>query len=157
MRLFSVTVLSCIAAFSLLALHSFAAEGELDALRANVPLLEEPTPEPLYRVEDRSLRPVREYPMQPPTIPHRIDNYQVDLNANRCMACHARTRVGETQAIMVSVTHYMDREGNFLGDLSPRRYFCTQCHVPQTDAPSRVGNTFVDMSDLIRGSRQRSE
>lgn len=148
-----VTVLSCLGAFLLLAFHSFAAEGELDALRANVPLLEEPVPEPLYRVEDRSLRQVREYPMQPPTIPHRIENYQVDLNANRCMACHGRTRVGETQAIMVSVTHYMDREGNFLGELSPRRYFCTQCHVPQTDAPLRVDNTFVDMSELIRGSR----
>ncbi|MCE8035547.1 MAG: nitrate reductase cytochrome c-type subunit [Halomonas sp.] len=152
-----VTILSCLAAFMLPTLQGLAAEGELDPLRANAPLLEEREPEPLYGVEDRSLRPVREYPMQPPTIPHRIDNYQVDLNANRCMACHARTRVGETQAIMVSVTHYMDREGNFLGDLSPRRYFCTQCHVPQTDAPSRVGNTFVDMSDLIRGSRQRSE
>ncbi|QHC51667.1 nitrate reductase cytochrome c-type subunit [Billgrantia tianxiuensis] len=131
--------------------------GRTRSAACQCPLLEEREPEPLYGVEDRSLRPVREYPMQPPTIPHRIDNYQVDLNANRCMACHARTRVGETQAIMVSVTHYMDREGNFLGDLSPRRYFCTQCHVPQTDAPSRVGNTFVDMSDLIRGSRQRSE
>lgn len=148
-----VTVLLCLGACLLLAGHSYAAEGELDALRANVPLLEEPVPEPLYRVEDRSLRQVREYPMQPPTIPHRIDNYQVDLNANRCMACHGRTRVGETQAIMVSVTHYMDREGNFLGELSPRRYFCTQCHVPQTDAPLRVDNTFVDMSELIRGSR----
>jgi len=148
-----VTILSCLSVFWLLPFHSFAAEGELDALRANVPLLEEPEPEPLYRVEDRSLRQVREYPMQPPTIPHRIENYQVDLNANRCMACHGRTRVGETQAIMVSVTHYMDREGNFLGELSPRRYFCTQCHVPQTDAPLRVDNTFVDMSELIRGSR----
>ncbi|WP_444679203.1 nitrate reductase cytochrome c-type subunit [Halomonas sp. E19] len=155
MRLLTIVV--CASAFFLLALNSVAAEGELDALRANVPLLQEPTPEPLYQVQDRSRRPAREYPMQPPTIPHRIDNYQVDLNANRCMACHARSRVGETQAIMVSVTHYMDREGNFLGELSPRRYFCMQCHVPQTDAPSRVGNTFVDMDELIRGQRARSE
>ena len=152
-----LTILTCLTAFLLLAMQGLAAEGELDPLRANAPLLQEPTPEPLYRVEDRSLRQVREYPMQPPTIPHRIDNYQVDLNANRCMACHARTRVGETQAIMVSVTHYMDREGNFLGELSPRRYFCTQCHVPQADAPLRVRNTFVDMSDLIRGQRQGND
>ena len=152
MRLISI-ILSCLTAGLLLMSHSAAAEGELDALRGNVPLLEEPEPEPLYRVEERGLRQVREYPMQPPTIPHRIDNYQVDLNANRCMACHGRTRIGETQAIMVSVTHYMDREGNFLGELSPRRYFCTQCHVTQSDAPLRVDNIFVDMSELIRGSR----
>ncbi|MBB3192234.1 nitrate reductase cytochrome c-type subunit [Halomonas cerina] len=127
-----------------------AAEGELDAMRGNVPLLEERTPEPLYDVENEDLRRVRAYPMQPPTIPHKIDNYQVDLNANRCMSCHSRVQVGESQAPMVSVTHYMDRDGNFLADLSPRRYFCNQCHVPQTDAPPVVDNTFVDIVELLR-------
>ncbi|WP_240454099.1 nitrate reductase cytochrome c-type subunit [Halomonas sp. NO4] len=129
-----------------------AAEGELDAMRGNMPLLEERTPEPLYPVENRDIRRVRAYPMQPPTIPHKIDNYQVDLNANRCMSCHSRVQVGESQAPMVSVTHYMDRDGNFLADLSPRRYFCNQCHVPQTDASPVVDNTFVDIIDIIRQS-----
>ena len=26
--------------------------------------------------------------------------------------------------------------------MSPRRYFCNQCHVPQSDAKPLVGNTF---------------
>ncbi|QOR40381.1 nitrate reductase cytochrome c-type subunit [Billgrantia diversa] len=138
-------------------LGALAQEGKLDALRGNVPLLEERTPEPLYDVENDDLRRSRAYPMQPPTIPHKIDNYQVDLNANRCMSCHSRQRVGETQAPMISVTHYMDRDGNFLAELSPRRYFCSQCHVPQTDAPLAVENTFVDVVEMLRQRRETQE
>jgi cytochrome c-type protein NapB len=40
------------------------------------------------------------------------------------------------------VTHFRDREGQELDNVSPRRYFCTQCHVPQTDAKPLVDNTF---------------
>lgn len=139
-----------------LSMTAFAQEGDLDALRGNVPLLEERTPEPLYPVENTDLRRIRAYPMQPPTIPHKIDNYQVDLNANRCMSCHSRLQVGESQAPMVSVTHYMDRDGNFLAELSPRRYFCTQCHAPQTTAPLAVENEFLDINEIIRGGPQNN-
>jgi cytochrome c-type protein NapB len=49
---------------------------------------------------------------------------------------------------MISITHYMTREGQMLADVSPRRYFCTQCHVPQADTPALIENTFTDMSEL---------
>lgn len=101
-------------------------------------------------VENRDIRRKRNYPMQPPTIPHKIDGYQVDFNANRCVACHGRRNTQDSQAPMVSVTHYQDRDGNFLADISPRRYFCKQCHVVQTETPALVGNEFVDMDDLLR-------
>lgn len=140
-----------------ISLGVLAQEGELDALRGHVPLLEERTPEPLYDVVNDDQRRVRAYPMQPPTIPHKIDNYQVDLNANRCMSCHSRQRVGDTQAPMISVTHYMDRDGNFLAELSPRRYFCNQCHVPQTEAPLAVENRFVDIAEILRQPRETEE
>jgi cytochrome c-type protein NapB len=45
---------------------------------------------------------------------------------------------------MVSVTHYQDREGTMRNEISPRRYFCTQCHVVQTDAKVPVKNDFRD-------------
>jgi cytochrome c-type protein NapB len=50
---------------------------------------------------------------------------------------------------MISVTHYMDREGNFLAELSPRRYFCLQCHVPQAELKPLVGNRFVDVDTML--------
>jgi cytochrome c-type protein NapB len=87
--------------------------------------------------------------MQPPTIPHKIDSYRIDLNSNKCLSCHSRRRVEESQAVMISVTHYMDRDGNFLAEVSPRRYFCEQCHVIQTDAVPLVDNTFQDVDELL--------
>jgi cytochrome c-type protein NapB len=50
---------------------------------------------------------------------------------------------------MLSVTHFMDREGQVLASVSPRRYFCTQCHVPQFAAKPPVANDFVDVDSLI--------
>ena len=49
---------------------------------------------------------------------------------------------------MISITHFMTREGQMLADVSPRRYFCTACHVPQADVAPLVENDFVDMIDL---------
>lgn len=109
-------------------------EGDDLATLRHFALNGEPEPPVMSKTINNDRIPARSYPMQPPIIPHKIDNYQVDLNVNKCMACHARSRVEETQARMISVTHYMDRDGNFLAELSPRRYFCQQCHVVQTDA-----------------------
>ena len=120
----------------------------------STPVTEEAQPAPMANVENKDLRRKRAYPMQPPTIPHKIDNYQVDLNTNKCMSCHSRHRVEESQAPMVSVTHYMDREGNFLAELSPRRYFCEQCHVVQTDAKLLMENEFRDVDEMIRRKGQ---
>ena len=118
--------------------------GLVHAIRGAVPLTAESTPPPLPKNVNDDQRKTRNYPMQPPLIPHQIDNYQVDLRFNKCMDCHGRARVQESGAPMVSVTHFQDRDGNMLGEISPRRYFCTGCHVAQTDARVPVKNTFVD-------------
>jgi cytochrome c-type protein NapB len=127
-----------------------AGAAPYDSMRGQVPVNREPEAPRMATVENRDLRRQRNYPMQPPTIPHKIDDYQVDLNTNKCLSCHSRRRVDESQAPMVSVTHYMDRDGNFLAEVSPRRYFCEQCHVPQTDARPLVDNTFEDVDTLLR-------
>lgn len=103
-------------------------------------------PLPKWVVDD--LRKMRNYPDQPPIIPHSIEGYELSVNANRCLSCHKRELTEGSGAPMISVTHYMTREGQMLADVSPRRYFCTACHVPQADARPLVGNTFKDMSEL---------
>ncbi|GIU14329.1 nitrate reductase cytochrome c-type subunit [Shewanella sp. MBTL60-007] len=123
----------------------------------DAPLNVEPTPPAMQKVINTDVKEVRNYPMQPPVIPHKIDGYQVNLKVNKCMSCHDRSRTGDSQAPMVSVTHYMDRENNFLATLSPRRYFCTQCHVPQLDAKILVPNEFVDMDQLIKADSNKKE
>jgi len=127
----------------------------VDGLRGPVPIAEEPKPAPLGNPENRDLRRERTYSMQPPTIPHKIDNYQVDLNVNTCLLCHSRGRAPLTQAVAVSVSHYMDRDGNFLAEISPRRYFCQQCHVVQHDVRPRVDNRFEDVDEIIQRAAKR--
>ena len=123
---------------------------ELPTLRYGEPIDQEASPSPIPKVIDDDARSKRNYPMQPPLIPHDTRGYQVDLAVNKCMSCHARKRTEESQAPMISVTHYMDREGNFLAEISPRRYFCNQCHVTQTDSRITVENEFEDMDELLR-------
>lgn len=118
------------------------------------PIMETTPPPPLVNSDNSDIRRVRNYAMQPPVIPHKIDNYQLDRNANRCMFCHARTQTSASGAPMVSITHFQDRQGNHLAELSPRRYFCTQCHVPQADLKPLVDNRFVDVEQLVRGNAQ---
>ena len=104
--------------------------------------------DPIHRWIVDDIRKMRAYPEQPPIIPHSIEGYQLSVNANRCMSCHKREFTEGSGAPMISVTHYMTREGQMLADVSPRRYFCTACHVPQADTTPLVGNTFIDMSEL---------
>jgi nitrate reductase (cytochrome), electron transfer subunit len=121
----------------------------IDALRRGIPLDQEARPLPMPRTENFDIRRKRAYPDQPPTIPHAIDGYQVDKNANRCLLCHSRANAETFQAPMVSVTHFLDRDGQVLGAVSPRRYFCNQCHVVQTDAKPLVPSNFRDVDEII--------
>ncbi|MBD9371111.1 nitrate reductase cytochrome c-type subunit [Rhizobium sp. ARZ01] len=124
-------------------------------VQQTVPQLEGPTPSmatdaaapvPKWVVDDK--RKMRAYPDQPPVIPHSIEGYELSVNANRCLSCHKREFTQDSGAPMISVTHYMTRDGQMLADVSPRRYFCTACHVPQADASPLVKNVFKDMSDM---------
>lgn len=85
----------------------------------------------------------RNYRQQPPLVPHSIDQYQIDMKANRCLSCHDWTVAGERRAPTLSMTHYLDRNGAQLDVVSGTRWFCNQCHVPQADAPELVDNTFA--------------
>ncbi|MCD0420253.1 nitrate reductase cytochrome c-type subunit [Rubrivivax sp. JA1024] len=131
---------------------SLIAEPLSSPLRGTTPL-DEVAPAPLIApLKNSAEREVRNYPEQPPVIPHSTDGYQIDLNSNKCLSCHARARTGESRAPMLSITHFMDREGQFLATVSPRRYFCTQCHVPQHVVRAPVENDFIDIDSLLNAA-----
>ena len=126
------------------------AEDPIATLR-NWVINEEPMPPRMPKVSNSDLRQGRNYPEQPPIIPHSIRGYQIDLNSNKCLTCHSRKATELSQAPMVSVTHFMDRDGQVLASVSPRRFFCTQCHVTQLRVRPLIGNTFIDVDSLITG------
>lgn len=90
----------------------------------------------------------RQYRQQPPVIPHRIRGYKINLRNNKCLTCHSWKNAVHSGATKISLTHFKDRDGNELASVSPRRYFCTQCHVTQKDAKPLVENTFMPVEDL---------
>ena len=92
-------------------------------------------------------RMARNYRQQPPLIPHSVAQYQIDLRTNQCLTCHDWTNAGERNAPTLSMTHYLDRDGNELDHIAGTRYFCNQCHVPQADAPELVENVFQPSSN----------
>ncbi|WP_301951093.1 nitrate reductase cytochrome c-type subunit [Roseovarius sp. EL26] len=138
-----------IPAFIAVSVTAAFAENEVATMRGTTPLDEVGAPQTFPKVINSDIREVRNYPEQPPVIPHKIDNYQIDLKFNKCLDCHSRTAIEVSQAPMVSVTHFMDRDGQFLTSVSPRRYFCTQCHVPQSDSKLLLENTFVDVDEVL--------
>jgi len=120
------------------------------ALRGSTPLNQEGPPPAMTPEQNTSVKEPRNYPEQPPVIPHSTEGYEVSVNANKCLSCHARTRVQESQAPMISITHFFDRDGQVLAAISPRRYFCTQCHVPQHNVKTPIENDFVDIDAILK-------
>ena len=90
----------------------------------------------------------RDFVQQPPLIPHTVKGYNITRNFNKCMDCHAWSRARESGATKVSLTHFRDRDGKELTSVSPRRYFCLQCHVSQSDTKPLVNNTFKPAEGL---------
>ena len=131
-------------AAALLALAAALAWAEplVDAMRGATPILEATQPPRLSNWVNDDNRMPRNFAQQPPVIPHRVDGYQIDKNFNKCLDCHARGKTELSQAIPVSATHYIDRAGKVLPQISTRRYFCMQCHIPQEPVRPLVGNSF---------------
>jgi cytochrome c-type protein NapB len=90
----------------------------------------------------------RAYVQQPPLIPHSIEGYQINKKFNKCLSCHSWKNYKESEATKISTTHFRDRDGIDLANVSASRYFCTQCHVSQRDTSPLVGNTFESVEAL---------
>jgi len=132
----------------LLGLAGLVQATEVRSLRGSSELQQDSLPpEPKPFAKDGE--PIaRDYVQQPPLIPHKITNYRIDRNSNKCMSCHSWTHYREAGATKISQTHFEDRDKNVLANVSARRYFCTQCHVPQAGAEPLVENTFEPVKAL---------
>lgn len=90
----------------------------------------------------------RNYFQQPPLVPHRVREYKITINNNKCLSCHSWKNYQKARATKISQTHFADRDGNAQTTVAARRYFCNQCHVPQVDAKPLVENIFKPVNEL---------
>jgi len=126
---------------SFLASAMVLAADAVKPIRGDTPI-PETNPSQSYRTEKHDQYIPRSHAWQLPVIPHHIKGYQITKNVNTCMTCHSRKAAEQTGARPVGKSHYRDRDGRELPNISTRRYFCLQCHVPQYDAPPLVENEF---------------
>lgn len=131
--------------------HSTAlmAESEsLTSLRGSTPIDEESAFPKIKRINKDGEPIDRNYVQQPPLIPHKIKGYKINLKFNKCLTCHSWANYKQSGATKVSQTHFSDRNNDVLANVAPRRYFCTQCHVPQVNAKPLVENTFSPVNSV---------
>ncbi|MEN8139407.1 MAG: nitrate reductase cytochrome c-type subunit [Bacteroidota bacterium] len=114
--------------------------------------------------EDESTGMDRAFENAPPLIPHTVKGMEdIHMNDNECLLCHMPDKAENENATPIPKSHFMDyrpkitQQGEQLlvdaeenevvqadnaGKLDNSRFFCNQCHVPQTDATLLVGNVF---------------
>ena len=64
----------------------------------------------------------RDYVQQPPLIPHKIDNYRINLKSNKCLSCHSWSNYREAGATMDNICKELP---NHIGvELSFMHFLC---------------------------------
>ncbi|MCK4865043.1 MAG: nitrate reductase cytochrome c-type subunit [Gammaproteobacteria bacterium] len=122
----------------------------VESLRGAHPM-DEPAKAPQVMKWQNDREPItRDYMQQPPLIPHKTKGYRINIKSNKCLTCHSWANYKEAGATKISQTHFNDRENNVLANIAPRRYFCTQCHVPQVNAKPLVENIFNPLQTIKR-------
>jgi nitrate reductase (cytochrome), electron transfer subunit len=66
---------------------ALAAQDLNSSLRGPTPLNDEGPAAPIPQMRNSAEKEMRNYPEQPPVIPHSTDGYQIDLNSNKCLSC----------------------------------------------------------------------
>ena len=130
------------------AISTQASSAEIESLRGSSELDQDSTAPELKKYAKDGEPIARDYVQQPPLSPHKIKGYKVNLKSNKCLSCHSWKNYREAGATKISQTHFEDRDANVLANISARRYFCTQCHVPQVYAAPLVENQFEPITAI---------
>ena len=147
MRTYTASVTALIISVTVWLTPSFAAE-EVKSLRGDGAVDSPSRGAEIMRWQDDKEPIPRDYVQQPPLIPHSVESYRINIKFNKCLTCHSWANYKEAKATKISQTHFEDRDGQVLANVSARRYFCLQCHVPQVDAKPLVENKFVPVQAI---------
>ena len=149
MMIKKISLIVVMSALTGLSMPLLSETTEVSSLRGPIDLEQDSTA-PTMKKYNKDEEPIaRDYVQQPPLVPHKIEGYRVNLKSNKCLSCHSWANYKDKGATKISLTHFTDRDGNDLANVSARRYFCTQCHVPQVDAKPLVENKFKPVKSIM--------
>ena len=88
----------------------------------------------------------RTFAQQPPLIPHAVEKYEpITRDSNDCLDCHISDEFKGNKMPRIGESHFSktikEKDGTPVVDMV--RWQCTNCHVPQMDAPPLVENRFI--------------
>lgn len=127
---------------------AMTANADVQSLRGDASIVDN-SAEPKIQDYVKDQEPLgRDYLQQPPLIPHKTDGYIINVKSNKCLTCHSWKTYRKHNATKISQTHFESRDGAIMSTVSTRRYFCTQCHVPQTSAEPLIENTFEPVESM---------
>ena len=137
-----IILMSMAISVGLFGLSTYAVAEHVTSLRGSI-ALDEDSVAPTMKQYTKDEEPIsRDYLQQPPLIPHKIAEYRITIKHNKCLSCHSWTNYKARGATKISQTHFESRDGAVMSNVSARRYFCNQCHVPQVKAKPLVKNDF---------------
>ncbi len=105
----------------------------------------------------------RAFENAPPMIPHMTEGFfPITKDNNICLTCHMPDKSEAVGSVAIPQSHFTDYRPNLiksgekyvvdaeegevvakkLNKLSPARYNCSQCHVPQANVTVDIKNTF---------------
>jgi nitrate reductase cytochrome c-type subunit len=119
--------LPCLFAGALFAQQIGGPGRDAPRLKGPEPFTRETPAPPMQRQVTDDVRRRRNYPDQPPLIPHSIEGYALDLNANKCLSCRARKFTEQSQAPMDKIARKMQASkevwGHIFGSIDTRDKF----------------------------------
>ncbi|VAW17768.1 hypothetical protein MNBD_ALPHA09-329 [hydrothermal vent metagenome] len=84
----------------------------------------------------------RSWKLQPPSIPHKVEKDEINLQVNTCLRCHSAENYKKEKATKVGDSHFINAKGVKTEKIDPRRYNCDQCHTPLLNVKPLIENTF---------------
>lgn len=150
MKKLAITALS-VAALALTGLGASAGAGEegVRTLRGADVAAQDAVPQEKLQLGKKpglQKNVARTFKGQPPVIPHAMANFdELTLEENQCLSCHDEANYKKKKAPKIGKYHFETKDGKLTKTFDQARYFCTQCHAPQFDAPPLVENTFQGM------------
>ena len=92
----------------------------------------------------------RAFASAPPLVPHAVADFMpITREENWCVDCHMLdwTAPEKDDPTPISFSHYMnlrDDTDDIGKEIAGARWVCVSCHVPVSEAPALVANTFGD-------------